>query len=149
VSGAPRWVHWFHRDVCSDDDAHHALTGATAACGKAVMSPPAMECTTDDGMVTCPRCRAARHICNFCGHFIRDGRGTRQEGAIFGSCGAKVEPGQYLAAGSPVTECYGFDDVRTRMTDRQIAVAWPNLNPSAAKPPPQTAPHPTATPEGT
>ena len=146
MSGAPRWVHWFHRDVCSDDDAHHALTGATAACGKAVMSPPAMECTTDDGMVTCPRCRAARHLCNFCGHFIRDGRGARQHGAIFGSCGAKVEPGQYLAAGSPVTECYGFDDMRARMTDRQIAVAWPDLTPSAAKPPPQTAPRPPSTP---
>lgn len=60
MSGAPRWVHWFHRDVCPDDDAHHALTGATAACGKAVLSPPAMECTTDDALVTCPRCWAVR-----------------------------------------------------------------------------------------
>lgn len=60
MSAAPRWVHWFHRDVCPDDDAYHAMTGATAACGKAVMSPPAMECTTDDSQVTCPRCWAVR-----------------------------------------------------------------------------------------
>lgn len=55
-----RWVHWFHREVLPDDDAYHALSGALSACGKAVLSPPAMECTPDDAQVTCPRCREAR-----------------------------------------------------------------------------------------
>lgn len=132
MSDAPRWVHWFHRDVCPDDDAYHAMTGAAAACGKDVMSPPAMECTTEDELVTCPMCRSARHLCNFCGHFVRDGRTAGHRESITGSCGAGVEPGQYLAAGSPVTECYGFDDMRVRMTPEQIARAWPSLTPSAA-----------------